>query len=241
MSGPEPSLVSGTGSGLDLSLHATDPVPLELALRVGPLETLALVGRSGAGKTSVLKAIAGLLPGVGGHVRVDGESWLDAGASRPPHLRRVGFVFQSYALFPHMTAAENLTAAMDAPDRAAADALLAQVHLEGFADRRPDELSGGQQQRVALARALARHPRLLLLDEPFSATDRPTRRALAETIRELRATLPIPTVIVSHDLDDVAALASHIAILDAGRLVQHGPAADVIANPANALVRDLVA
>ncbi|WP_199556055.1 ABC transporter ATP-binding protein [Sandaracinobacteroides hominis] len=228
-------------SGLDLALRATTPVPLDLALTVAPGEILALIGRSGAGKSSILKAIAGLLPGGSGHIRVNGESWFDsdAGIRLSPHRRRLGYLFQNYALFPHKTALENVMAA--APDETAARRLLAAVQLGDLKNRRPAQLSGGQQQRVALARALAREPRLLLLDEPFSAVDRPTRRALAQTIRDLRASLDMPVILVTHDIEDAAHLADRIAILEAGRIVQCGPTAEVIARPASELVRDLVA
>jgi molybdate transport system ATP-binding protein len=229
-------------SGLDLHLRLAAPVALELRLQVAPGELVALVGRSGAGKTSLLRAVAGLARPAEGHVRVDGETWFDSTRSiaLPPHQRRLGFVFQDYALFPHMTAAQNILAAMHPPEPARVETLLAQVHLEGLAGRRPAQLSGGQQQRVALARALARNPRLLLLDEPFSAVDRPTRRALADTLLELRATLAVPTLLVSHDIDDVARIADRIAILDNGHLAQLGPTHEVIANPATDRIRDLV-
>ncbi|MGL6042703.1 MAG: ATP-binding cassette domain-containing protein, partial [Sandaracinobacteroides sp.] len=148
--------------------------------------------------------------------------------------------FQSYALFPHNTALENLLLAMNPPAEADARALLAAVHLEGLEHRRPHQLSGGQRQRVALARALARKPRLLLLDEPFSAVDRPTRRALAATIRELRSRLAMPVILVSHDIDDVVTLADRIAILEGGRIAQCGPTAEVLANPLPGIA-DLVA
>lgn len=234
-------------SGLDLRLSCTGPVSIDVALAVRPSEILALVGRSGAGKSSILKAVAGLPPigtvkGLQGHVRVDGETWFDSasGVRLAPHLRRLGLVFQSYALFPHMTALANVMAAMELADPVAAVALLEKVHLGGLGNRKPHELSGGQQQRVALARALARGPRLLLLDEPFSAVDRPTRRALVETIQELRADLAVPVVVVSHDIEDVARIADRIAVIEAGRLIQTGPTDDVMASPANDLVRDLV-
>jgi molybdate transport system ATP-binding protein len=218
-------------SGLDLALRLSTPIPLDVALQVAPGEIVALLGRSGAGKSSLLRAIAGLAPATG-HVRVKGETWQDATTSLPAHRRRIGMLFQSYALFPHRTALQNLTMAMGPdPDVARAHELLAAVQLEGLSDRRPGQLSGGQQQRVALARALAREPRLLLLDEPFSAVDRPARRALANTIRDLRSRLDMPVILVSHDIDDVSALADRIAVLEGGRIAQQGPAAEVIANP----------
>ncbi len=225
--------------GLRARLTLRHPMALDVALEVAPGEILALVGRSGAGKSSLLKALAGLIPAEG-EIRVGGEQWLGEGNTRPAHRRRVGFLFQSYALFPHRTALGNLQMAMPAADMARARELLAAVHLEGLEDRRPHQLSGGQQQRVALARALGREPRLLLLDEPFSAVDRPTRRALAATIAELRTRLAMPVILVSHDIEDVAALADRIAVLDGGRIAQEGPSAEVIARPASQAVAELV-
>jgi molybdate transport system ATP-binding protein len=216
------------------------PIALDVSFAVGPGEILALVGRSGAGKSSLLRALAGLIP-ADGSVTVDGEQWLGPGFALPAHRRQLGFLFQSYALFPHRSALANLMMAMPAPDAEQARDLLAAVHLEGLEDRRPAGLSGGQQQRVALARALARQPRLLLLDEPFSAVDRPTRRALATTIAELRTRLRMPVILVSHDIEDVAALADRIAVLEQGRLAQIGRADDVIANPLSPAIADLVA
>jgi molybdate transport system ATP-binding protein len=221
-------------------VQLADPLSLDVEVSVRPGEILALVGRSGAGKSSLLRALAGLIPATG-HISVGPDSWLDSGTSTPPHLRRVGYMFQSYALFPHRTALQNLLMAMPEPDDARARELLAAVHLEGLENRRPNQLSGGQQQRVALARALARSPRLLLLDEPFSAVDRPTRRALAGTIAELRASLRMPTILVSHDIEDVVTLADRIAVLDCGRIAQQGPTAEVVASPASAAVAELVA
>lgn len=235
MSAPEP----GT-HGLDAQVRLRHPVMLDIALQVSPGEILALVGRSGSGKSSLLKALAGLLPAEG-RVTVGGETWLGPDGNVPAHRRRLGYLFQTYALFPHRTALQNLLMAMEPPDPARARDLLAAVHLDGFEDRRPAALSGGQQQRVALARALAREPRLLLLDEPFSAVDRPTRRALAGTIAALRRRLDMPVILVSHDIDDVAALADRIAVLHEGRIAQSGPTADVISSPASPAVAELVA
>lgn len=226
--------------GLEARFRLHHPVRLDVAFDVAPGQILALVGRSGAGKSSLLKALAGLLPAEG-TIRVDGEAWLSPKWALPAHRRRLGYLFQSYALFPHRTALQNLMMAMPVPDAAQARSLLAAVQLEGLEDRRPARLSGGQQQRVALARALAREPRLLLLDEPFSAVDRPTRRALAATIARLRTRLAMPVLLVSHDIEDVATLADRIAVLEGGRIVQQGPSAEVIAHPASPAVADLVA
>jgi molybdate transport system ATP-binding protein len=158
----------------------------------------------------------------------------------PVHRRPVGFVFQSYALFPHMTALGNVVAALG--HRSAAERvrrareLLALVHLAGFEQRRPAALSGGQQQRVAVARALAREPLVLLLDEPFSAVDRPTRRRLHGELRELRQSVRIPIVLVTHDIDEAAALADRLCVIDHGETLQTGRPADLLAAPANARV-----
>ncbi len=227
-------------NGLDLALRAAAPVRLEVVLRVAPGEVVALVGRSGAGKTSVLRCIAGLHRGASGHVRVAGETWMDSarGILVPAHRRRVGLLFQAYGLFPHMTALANVMAA--GASRAEAQALLAAVHLEGLEDRLPGALSGGQQQRVALARALARRPAVLLLDEPFSAVDRPTRRALAETLLELRASLACPTLLVSHDIADIDRLADRVAVIGDGRVLQDGLLEALRASPAGTEVAALV-
>ncbi|MEQ1713477.1 MAG: ATP-binding cassette domain-containing protein, partial [Hyphomicrobium sp.] len=162
---------------LDVRLAQRAPIAMDVALTCGPGELVALVGPSGSGKTSVLRAIAGLLMPAEGRVAVAGETWLDTHARirLPPQRRSVGLVFQDYALFPHLTALDTVAIAMqtgsEADKRVRARALLGRVNLDGFETRRPDELSGGQRQRVALARALARDPRVLLMDEPFSAVD----------------------------------------------------------------------
>jgi molybdate transport system ATP-binding protein len=225
--------------GLHADLTLSHPIALKVSLSVAPGEILALVGRSGAGKSSLLKALAGLGPATG-RILVGDQCWLSPGNSTAAHQRQVGYLFQSYALFPHRTALRNLMLAMPEPDEDQARELLAAVHLEGLEDRRPHQLSGGQQQRVALARALARSPRLLLLDEPFSAVDRPTRRALVATIAQLRTRLRMPTILVTHDIDDAATLADRIAVLEAGRIVQQGPTSRVMANPGSASIAELV-
>lgn len=228
--------------GLELTLNQGSPMSLDVSIVVEGGETLALLGPSGAGKTTILRAIAGLHRGATGQVRCANQIWLDTAAAinLPARQRRVGYVFQSYALFPHLTAAQNVAEAMlnrpVAARRDAARKLLKQMHLEGLEDRRPSELSGGQKQRVALARALAREPAVLLLDEPFSAVDRPTRRALREIITDLRAVINIPMIIVTHDLDDAVQIADTLCILDSGQILQSGRTADVLASPASPLV-----
>ncbi|RME16798.1 MAG: ATP-binding cassette domain-containing protein, partial [Alphaproteobacteria bacterium] len=178
---------------LKVAIRARAPIPLELDFEVAPGELLALVGPSGAGKTTTLRAIAGLARLEGARIEAGGQIWQDAASGRwvPAHRRRVGLAFQDYALFPHMSAARNVAAALDgvpAPRRAAeAERLLRLVNLEGLGARRPAQLSGGQRQRVALARALARRPEVLLLDEPFSAVDAANRARLHEELIVLRA------------------------------------------------------
>lgn len=217
-------------------LQMQEPIPLDLEFRVSPGEILALVGPSGAGKSTVLRCIAGLWRRVKGSVVVDGEVWLDTtGFSLPVHQRRVGYVFQSYALFPHMSAAGNVRAALghlpaDQRD-AAAGQLLARVGLEGMESRHPGQLSGGQQQRVAIARALARDPAVLLLDEPFSAVDRAARQGLYRQIRTLRDTLGIPVILVTHDLDEARLLSDRLLIIDNGREISEGPTVELMGDP----------
>lgn len=220
--------------GLSVSLRQTGAIPLAADFEVAPGETLALVGPSGAGKTTALRAIAGLYHPAAGRIACGGQVWFEgaAGIDLAPGARRVGLVFQSYALFPHMTALGNVAEAMlDLPrevreDRAAA--LLARVHLDGLERRLPRALSGGQQQRVALARALARDPAVLLLDEPFSAVDQPTRRALHRLLGEIRAATPVPIVIVSHDVEDAARSADRICFLRGGTSVEQGAASAML-------------
>jgi molybdate transport system ATP-binding protein len=207
---------------------------------------LALVGPSGAGKSTILRAICGLYRPSSGYVGCGGETWLDTDSAidLPAHRRRAGLVFQAYALFPHMTALANLTTAMGhlprSERRVRAQALIEAMHLGGLEQRKPAALSGGQQQRVALARALARDPLALLLDEPFSAVDRRTRRSLHEALEQLRRTVRAPIVLVTHDLDEAVRLADRLAVLDRGEVLQIGKPADVVARPACGRVRDVL-
>ena len=239
---------------LHVSLKNTGPVRLNADLDCAPGELLAIVGPSGSGKTSVLRAIAGLLrsPGLEGCVRVGHSSkdpehpeqvWFDSarGIHLTPQQRRVGLVFQHYALFPHLTAIENVAiAAGNAWAREQFDSLFERMGLAGLQHRRPAQLSGGQQQRVALARALAREPQVLLLDEPFSAVDAPTRQTLYHELAALRQRIAIPMVLVTHDLNEARRLADRVVILDAGESLQIGPPARVFSSPRNARVAELV-
>ncbi|BET26817.1 molybdate transport system ATP-binding protein [Limnobacter thiooxidans] len=210
-------------------------------------QLLALVGPSGAGKSSILRLLAGLMKPAWGRIEVGGQLWLDTdqGIFQTPQQRRVGLVFQNYALMPHLSAAANVALALQhvPKGRQLAEAVqwLKRVRLTaGEAMRRPAELSGGQQQRVALARALAREPQLLLLDEPFSAIDQMNRESLYRLLAELRADLNIPIVLVTHDLNEARMLCDKLVVLDQGCVLQEGPAFEVHRRPRNSRVADLV-
>lgn len=215
--------------------HPLRSFRLELELEVGQ-ETVALVGPSGAGKTSVLRAIAGLLRPERGRVALGDEAWFDADArlDLPPERRSVGLVFQEYALFPHMTVAENVAYA--GPKRV--DELLELLGIAPLRAARPGELSGGERQRVALARALARDPAVLLLDEPLAALDAHTRGRVRVELGELLERLRLPTLLVTHDFQDAAALAERVGVLVDGRIVQVGTPAGLVAAPTSPFVAD---
>jgi molybdate transport system ATP-binding protein len=208
---------------------------LELALEVE--RTLALVGPSGAGKTSVLRVIAGLARPERGRVAYGDEVWLDTDRKvlKQPDERRVGLVFQQYALFPHLTVRENVAYA----GRARVDELLERFHVAALANARPAELSGGEQQRVALARALAREPDVLLLDEPLSALDAHTKSAVRLELSELLRDLGLPVILVTHDFEDAAALADEVGVLVDGKLRQRSTPAELVARPLDAFVASL--
>ncbi len=190
---------------------------------------LVLFGPSGAGKTLTLKAIAGLLRPDQGHVALDGEVLFDAeaGIDVPARDRHLGYLFQEYTLFPHLTVRQNIAFGLDKGwrnprrhvDSPAVDRLLDALELRPFGDRFPDQLSGGQRQRTALARALAAQPRALLLDEPFAALDMPLRSKLRAELRELQQRFALPILLITHDVADVEAFADDIVQVDAGKAV----------------------
>jgi molybdate transport system ATP-binding protein len=233
-------------SGLNVRLNQERPIALDVEFSVAPGEILALVGPSGSGKSTTLRAIAGLYAPSNGRIFCNGTAWFDPelAVDLPARARRVGMVFQSYALFPHLTAIENVMEALgDLPAgerRERARGLLARVHLDGLEERKPAALSGGQQQRVAVARALARRPNVLLLDEPFSAVDRVTRRKLRRELIELRRELSMPVILVTHDLDDVVRLADRMCVLSGGKILQTGAVEEVMVHPASATVAELL-
>jgi ABC-type sulfate/molybdate transport systems ATPase subunit len=210
-----------------LLLHFGVPLrAFELQLTLPVERTVALVGPSGAGKSSVLRVVAGLVQPARGGVSLDGVSWNGV----PPERRRVGFVFQDYALFPHMTVRANVAFAGPVDD------LLERFRIADLADARPQELSGGERQRVALARALARKPDVLLLDEPLAALDAHTKAQVRSELHELLRELALPTLLVTHDYEDAASLADEVGVLVDGRLRQVAPPAELVARPADAFV-----
>ena len=219
--------------------HSLRTFDAYVELGAGEGETLALVGPSGAGKTTTLRVVAGLLRPDGGRVRVANETWLDTetGVDWPAERRRVGYLFQEYALFPHLDVAANIR--FGAPRGEPVGDLLDRFRIAGLANARVSELSGGERQRVALARALARRPRVLLLDEPLSALDAHTKSTVRSELHELLRGLALPTVLVTHDFEDAAALADTIAVVVGGQIVQEGKATDLVARPADAFVASL--
>jgi iron(III) transport system ATP-binding protein len=197
----------------------------DLSLTVATGDSVVIIGPSGCGKTTVLRLIAGLERPDAGEIRLDGRTVARAGRNLiPPHQRRLGFVFQDLALWPHLTVRENLDFVMGSIGVARAERadrireVLELVRIDALAGRHPHELSGGEQQRVALARALIGRPRLLLLDEPFSSLDPDLRIALRAEVARLRSALHLTSILVTHDRDDATALADRIVEMQQGRV-----------------------
>jgi len=222
------------------------PALKDVSLQAKDKEFLALLGPSGSGKTTLLRVLAGLETPDAGEVRFDGEDFL----SLPVRRRKVGMVFQHYALFRHMTVAQNIAFGLTVRRRSERPAkseiadrvqrLLQLVQLEGLDKRFPSQLSGGQRQRVALARALAIEPKMLLLDEPFGALDAQVRRELRRWLRDLHDRAGVTTVFVTHDQEEALDLADRVAILKDGELIQLGSPNEVYEHPASAFVFDFL-
>jgi molybdate transport system ATP-binding protein len=222
-------------------------------IRVESLQTreeaavTVLFGPSGAGKTTVLRCLAGLVRPEEGKISFDGQAWFDAtpGFFLPARERRIGFVPQDYALFPHLSVERNIAYGLNGLDGLNGLSRVAEMikwlALEGLEKRLPKELSGGQQQRVALARAVARRPNLLLLDEPLAALDAPTRQRLRGELRRLLKEAAIPSVLVTHDRTDALVLGDDLVVMNEGRLMQQGPVYEVFSRPANLAVAGIVA
>jgi molybdate transport system ATP-binding protein len=228
---------------LDVDIrHRLRRLDLEVELSAGR-ETVALVGPSGAGKTSVLRTIAGLLRPDRGRISVDGRTVLDTGSGidLPPEGRKVGLVFQEGALFPHLSVAGNVAYGLRGrvPRRQRAERAAAVMEQFGIADLaavRPERLSGGERQRVALARTVAAGPSVLLLDEPVAALDPVSRAMVVNELAGHLGRLELPAILVSHDFADVAGLAGRIAVIESGRIVQEGPASELLQSPASPFV-----
>jgi molybdate transport system ATP-binding protein len=221
-----------------------DGFGLSLELEVERGACIALAGPSGCGKTTALRGIAGLLAPRAGHVACGDEVWLDVarGVNLPPERRRCGYVFQDFALFEHQRAWENVAYGLRGRPREVrrkrALELLERFGVIERAQARPAELSGGERQRVALARALAPDPPALLLDEPLAALDTRTRGDATRVLAEAVAGAGVPTVLVTHDFQEAALFGTEVAVLDRGRVIQRGAAAELAAAPANSFVAD---
>jgi molybdate transport system ATP-binding protein len=196
---------------------------------------LAVVGPSGAGKSTLLRLIAGLDAPACGRIECDGDLWFGDGRDLPPERRRCGFVFQDYALFPHMTVRQNVAYGADGTD---IDPLLDRVGIKQLASARPPRLSGGERQRVALARALAMQPQALLLDEPLSALDPATRGTVAAELAAVLRDAAVPAIVVTHAYDEAVSLAGRVAVIEQGRVVQEGTPRELLEAPLTSFVAE---
>ncbi|WP_227937617.1 ABC transporter ATP-binding protein [Alkalihalobacillus deserti] len=209
-------------------------------------ETLVIVGHSGCGKSTTLKALSGLLVPDNGHISINQKVLFDHDkkVNLSPEDRQIGFLFQNYALFPHMTIFENVAYGLAARKLSKIEIerrvieQLEQLNILAYADNMPDELSGGQQQRVALARALVLKPKLLLLDEPLSALDVTTRDRVRRELKKTLAELKIPAIVVTHDYEDAISLGHRIMVMEGGRVIQEGTPQELIIQPRSEFVAD---
>jgi molybdate transport system ATP-binding protein len=239
---------SGTGLFADFAKSFAGGPAIRVRLRrpVAAFSLTVLFGSSGSGKSTTLRCFAGLERPDWGVIRFGDEIWFDAERNifLPPQQRRIGYLFQDYSLFPHLTAEQNIAYGLGKLSAAARRQRIKQIMsllgLVGLEHRYPRQLSGGQQQRVALARTLVCRPRLLLLDEPLSALDAPTREQLRRELRQWLVELQIPTVLVTHDRIEALALGDYLAIFHAGQVCQSGPVQDVFSAPADINVARII-
>ena len=230
---------------LTIKLQQSAPIPLDAEFTVKQGEILAILGPSGSGKTTILRSIAGLYTPYSGSITCNNQPWFNSNdaVNLPTQQRSVGFMFQQYALFPHLSVEQNIVTALGHVDKdeqpGRVKKLLQMVNMEGLDSRYPHQLSGGQQQRAALARALAREPKVLLLDEPFSSVDHQTRRKLVRELVQLRTQLNMPIVHVTHDLREARRLADKISIIHHGKTLQTDTPNSIMSKPVNAEVAHL--
>ncbi|ROR94878.1 iron(III) transport system ATP-binding protein [Sinobacterium caligoides] len=224
--------------------HQQQAVVTDFSFHIKAGEICCLLGASGCGKTTVLRAIAGFTDIDKGHIELAGIELSSADHTIPPEQRPLGMVFQDYALFPHLSVKENICFGIhkkkQKEQQAVLDELLALTHLEGFEHRYPHELSGGQQQRVALARALAPKPKLLLMDEPFSNLDAELRKKLNIEVRQILKSLNISAILVTHDQEEAFAFADHIGLINNGGISQWDTAFNLYHEPANRFVANFI-
>ena len=245
---PVPPAAAGSDADIAVRLDGVikrfgDVVALhELSLPVRRGEFMTLLGPSGCGKTTVLNLVAGFFSPDGGEILIGGERVNDV----PTYRREIGMMFQNYALFPHMTVAANVGYGLRMRGLSKADVgrrvsdALALVKLAGYEDRRPRQLSGGQQQRVALARALVINPKVLLLDEPFSALDKNLRASMQVELREIQRKLGVTTIFVTHDQSEALSISDRLAVMSEGRIRQLGTPEDVYRRPGDRFVASFV-
>ena len=202
---------------------------LDINLKIAQYGLVTLFGKSGVGKTTLLRMIAGLTQPDSGLIKVGEEIWYDSAQkiNIKPQLRNIGFVFQDYALFPNMTVKEHLLYASREKESRYISELLDVFHLKGLCNRQPEKLSGGQKQRLAVARALARKPQILLMDEPLSALDSETRQALQQEILLAHKNFQATTLLVSHDIDEVYKLSDFVYVIEGGRIKEQGKPGEV--------------
>jgi molybdate transport system ATP-binding protein len=219
---------------LDKKLKAANgEMQLHIDIEIEQGELITLYGNSGAGKTSILRMIAGLLPADKGLIIVNQQTWLNSqkGICLKPQQRKIGFVFQDYALFPNMTVKENLVFALEkGQNKGIVNELISIIELEDLQDRKPENLSGGQKQRVALARALVRKPEILMLDEPLSAIDIKMRNTLQDYILKVHKEFNLTTLLISHEIGEVIKMSDKIFIIEYGKIIKQGKPIEVFSN-----------